>query len=478
MLKPSDKSYLANLTSVTWMPQSKAQWLGWLSQADELYYGGAAGGGKTDLLLGTALHCHRKAVIFRRVYPSLAEIVDRSIEIVNKDQCFNRTKYTWRLSNCRLEFEACQHEKDKKKQQGRPRDFYGFDEITEFTRSQYLFIIGWNRTTTSGQRCRVICTGNPPTDAAGEWVIDEWQPWLDSEYHDPAQPGELRWYYRDGEQMVWLKSGEPIEQNSITLYPKSRTFIPAKLQDNPFLIRNNEYISVLQSLPEPLRSQMLDGDFSAAKEADPWQVIPTEWIKAAQRRWVEREKPDTPITQVGVDPSRGGADKFVIARRYDNWFDIPKAYPGRIVKDGQSGTTLVIAELNEQEPKINIDVIGIGASVYDIAKESISITPVNNATKSNKRDKSGRLSMRNVRAAAMWGLREALDPQSKEDIALPPGREVLADLCAPRYKVTASGILIESKDEIKKRLGRSPDVGDAIILAHYQTQTGWAWGAE
>ena len=52
-------------------------------------------------------------------------------------------------------------------------------------------------------------------------------------------------------------------------------------------------------------------------------------------------------------------------------------------------------------------------------------------------------------------------------VALPPGNEVMADLCSARYQPLANGIVqVESKDDIKKRLGRSPDVGDAILLAN------------
>jgi hypothetical protein len=69
----------------------------------------------------------------------------------------------------------------------------------------------------------------------------------------------------------------------------------------------------------------------------------------------------------------------------------------------------------------------------------------------------------------MWRLREALDPDKGENLALPPDTELKADLCAPRWKLTAQGIQIELKDEVKKRIGRSPDKGDAVILASIKT---------
>jgi hypothetical protein len=69
----------------------------------------------------------------------------------------------------------------------------------------------------------------------------------------------------------------------------------------------------------------------------------------------------------------------------------------------------------------------------------------------------------------MWRLREALDPDKGEHLALPPDTQLKADLCAPLWKLTAQGIQIELKDEIIKRIGRSPDRGDAVILAFINT---------
>jgi hypothetical protein len=73
----------------------------------------------------------------------------------------------------------------------------------------------------------------------------------------------------------------------------------------------------------------------------------------------------------------------------------------------------------------------------------------------------------NVRAAMYWKLREALDPHTGDNLALPPDPELLADLCAPRYGVNAAGIFIEHKPDIEKRISRSPDCADALVMAHW-----------
>lgn len=453
-----------------WYPQSKPQWLAFLSRADELFYGGAAGGGKTDLLIGMAAECHKHSVIFRRIYPNLKAVIHRSREVIGESASENKSEKVWTWPDGRtLEFGAVQYEENKTDWQGRPHDLKGFDELPEFTQSQYEFICGWNRTADRGQRVRVIATGNPPMDDAGSWIIQHWGAWLDDKHHNPALPGELRWYATSKGEEREFPNGDPVEIDGELVYPRSRTFIPARLEDNPFLSSDPRYRSVLQALPEPLRSQLLYGDFKASSAPDPWQVIPTEWVRAAQRRWLEREKPSAPLTCVGIDPARGGKDKMSMAKRYDNWFDEIEAWPGSDVDDGPKAAALVQNALGTEEPgSMNIDVIAIGSSAYDSLKTMYNdVVPVNASSASEYRDRSGKLKMRNVRAEYYWRMRDALDPEFGDDVALPPGNDLVADLCSARYENTVSGVKIEEKDDIKKRLGRSPDKGESILLANY-----------
>jgi len=170
-LMPSEKSYLQQVTDKTarWTPQNKPQWFAFLSRADEIFYGGAAGGGKSDLILGLAGNAHHRSIIFRRVFPNLRFLIERSRQIYNPDSnehqkdSYNESLHVWRLeSGSMIEFGAMQYEKDKTNFQGRPHDFIAFDEAPEFTESQIQFVTAWNRTTDEGQRVRVILTGNPP----------------------------------------------------------------------------------------------------------------------------------------------------------------------------------------------------------------------------------------------------------------------------------------------------------------------------
>lgn len=295
---------LANVELPEWAPFEGPQYEALNCPADILFYGGAAGGGKTDLLLGTALTRHRSSIVFRREFAQLKGIRERAEELYEKIGKFNGRDELWRIvsgqyAGKRVEFGACSTLGDEKKYQGRPHDLKGFDEITHFTEAQFRFLITWTRTTKKGQRARVICAGNPPTDAEGDWVIRYWAPWLDKTHPNPAKPGELRWFVSDEEgedfevpsgDPVWLgkdgvhtEQGDPEEGREL-VQPKSRSFIQAKVEDNPYLMSTG-YKAQLQALPEPLRSKMLKGDFGVGQTDAEWQVIPTEWVLLAQARW-------------------------------------------------------------------------------------------------------------------------------------------------------------------------------------------------
>jgi len=458
------------MTTPIWKPSPGPQIEAMHSEAFEVYFGGSAGGGKSFLLILLALTQHRKSIIFRREYPQLKEMIDESRSLLRGTTAkFNGQSMLWRgiPGGRQLEFGACQHEDDKHRYQGRPHDLKAFDEISAFSESQYRFLIGWARSTKKNQRVRVMACGNPPMNTDGEWVIRRWGAWLDPQHRNPAKHGELRWYaVIDGDD-VEREDGQPFEWKGETIQPRSRTFIPARLSDNPYLV-NTDYEATLQGLPEPLRSQLLYGDFNISVEDNPYQVIPTEWIRQAQRLWETSEKPDIPLSTLGCDVARGGKDQTILSKRYGHWYAPLIKIPGSQSKDGNAVATFIKGALEEkeQDTTIIIDIIGVGASPYDIlVSNAMNVIGYNAASKSRATDKTGKLHFANKRAESWWQFREALDSLNGEGIALPPDPELLSDLCAPRWKLTARGIQVESKDEIIKRLGRSPDCGDAVVMA-------------
>jgi len=465
-------------------PQASA----FTSPADVLFYGGAAGGGKTDLLIGLALTCHRRTLLLRREHKRLRAIQDRMAEILGSRAGFNSQAGRWRLPVAEaaalsgaaspvpgpvpisriLDMGGCQHAGDERAWQGQPHDLVAFDEITDFLESQFRFLLAWNRSTVPGQRCRVVATGNPPTTPEGEWVSRYFAPWLDANHPHPALPGELRWFasLEDGEHEV--ESGTPFVHAGETITPKSRTFIPSRIEDNPYLMATG-YRATLQALPEPLRSQMLKGDFTASAEDDPWGVIPQSWVIAAQTRWREagsNPDKDLAMTALGVDVAQGGRDETVLSPRYGSWFAEQIYRPGVETPNGPSVAALVVSQLRDGAV-VGIDLGGgWGGSAFDHLRENgIAVEGLVPSERSTARDATGALGFINRRAEMWWQFREALDPARGQRLCLPPDARLLADLTAPRWKLTARGIQVEEKREINKRLGRSPDRGEAAIYA-------------
>jgi hypothetical protein len=447
-----------------WVPLPGPQTLAYQSEADVIGYGGSAGGGKTDLALGMALTKHTVSAIFRREATQLHGIVERLTEMRNGRDGYNGSDKIWRLGEGRrIEFGSAPNAGDEVRYQGRPKDLLVIDEATNFLEAQVRFLMGWVRTAIPGQRCRTLFTFNPPTSADGQWVISFFAPWLDRGHPDPAEPGELRWFASVDGQDVEVEDGTPFAYGGEVIKPQSRTFIPSRITDNPYLMGTG-YMATLQSLPEPLRSQMLHGDFAAGLEDDAFQVIPSAWVIAAQDRWQARSRKE-PMDSMGVDVARGGRDETVIARRHGAWFDDLVIHPGSASPDGPTVAAQVMAARRDQAP-VHIDVVGWGASPFDFLRSNgIQTLGVNGAEKSLGLTADGALKLVNRRAEVWWRLREALDPMNPQPLALPQDRQLRADLCAPTWRLTPQGILLESKQEIIARLGRSPDRGDAVALA-------------
>ena len=460
---------------VPWRPLPGPQGMAYRSQADVVGFGGAAGGGKSALGIGLALTQHRRSFIVRREATQLAGIIDEIADIVGGRDGYNGQERVWRLPRRfndgtrtkQIEFGSVPNPGDSKKYQGRPKDLLVLDEVTSIPEVEVRFLMGWVRTTVPEQRCRVLMTFNPPTDAEGRWVIEYFAPWLDERYPVPAEPGELRWFATmDGKDREVL-TGDSFTYRGELIIPQSRTFIPSRISDNPYLMKTG-YMATLQALPEPLRSQMLYGDFKAGMEDDQWQVIPTSWVEAAMARWAKLEK-KPPMDSVGVDVARGGRDSTTIARRHGMWYDEPTKIAGKLTPDGPSVAGQVIAHVRDLAP-IHIDVIGVGASPYDyLTTLRQQVIGVNVAEPATRTDKSGRLRFYNLRSQLWWGMRELLDPTANTGIALPNVRELLVDLTAPNWKISGTTVYVESREDIIKRIGRSPDLGTAYILASMET---------
>jgi hypothetical protein len=462
-----------------WFPKAGPQTAAFLSDADELFFGGKAGAGKSDLLIGLGLTAHRKSLFLRRQATQLQEVSSRVQEILRPGDKYKHVGHGGLLTTSdgrTIEFTGCDNEKDKQKFKGRAHDAKLWDEVVDFPESVYTFVNGWNRTTVPGQRCRVVCASNPPTTAEGEWVIRRWRAWLDPQAGNRAGPGELRWYTTLGESEEEVPGPAPVTSGGATYHPRSRTFIPGDMID---VLVATGYANTLATLPEPLRSIYLKGDFGAAKQDARWQLVPTRWVEQANDRWAERYKARGPLAAVGVDPSMGGQDKAALAPRYgppdpEKGATIGPLVrkPGKEIREGADLVPLILAAGGGVKGvATNVDAIGIGKTVVDAAKLlSLSgVVPVIVSNASHWRDlRLPRMKFLNLRAAMMWRVRSLLDPEGgppETRLALPPDQELKADLTAPLYAVAVGGLKVESKEDIHKRLGRSTDAGDAVALA-------------
>lgn len=203
------------------------------------------------------------------------------------------------------------------------------------------------------------------------------------------------------------------------------------------------------------------GEFHASDEDS---VIPLAWLEAAIERWHDwdragRPSPGGPLW-TGVDVGRGG-DESVLAIR-DGW---------ALVLEGnrRRDTMATVAMLQARDGRAIIDVIGLGAGVFDRMRE-LNARPLayTGSSRAPTRDRSGKFGFTNTRSAAYWHLRELLDPAYEPVLALPPDDLMISDLTTPTWDITTGvppRIRVETKDKVVARLGRSPDRGDAIAMA-------------
>ena len=209
--------------------------------------------------------------------------------------------------------------------------------------------------------------------------------------------------------------------------------------------------------------QRVLGEFAQDQEE---AIITLNLVEEAQdrwRAWVKAGRPAPPGKRVlGCDIARFGSDSSCIAERVG---DI-------IISLEKWGKTDLMATTGRVKARLgndvaHVDVIGMGSGVVDrLREQGCEAEAINFGAATKAMDRSGEVPMLNVRAAAWWGMRELLEDGIP---LLPPDAELTADLVSPNYFYSSSGkIQVERKDQIRKRLGRSPDVGDAVVMAFYE----------
>ena len=466
-------------------PQVGPQMAAFNSKADVLGYGGGAGGGKSALLAMVAVLNHTKAVIFRRDGKETGTLMEEAVKFAGTDDGLNRQSGVFRLPDGGIiEFGGLGNPGDEKKWQGREHDLIGVDEATEVRGDKFRFVMTWLRSSKRGQRCRAILTFNPPGGPddpggnVGRWVIDFFAPWLDERHPNPALPGELRYFITDADGIdKEVPDATPVEVEvggeKYYQTPQSRTFIPALAVDNVYL-RNTGYIDNLLSLPEPHRSRMLKGMFHTGVADDEYQILPTKWVDAAMARWREAKegfKLDQfrreNMNSLGIDVARSGADRTVLARRHGWFWDELIEEPGQDTPNGRAVMALALQHVRDHA-WICIDSGGIGASPYDYLRDAVGQQCV--GIQGQQRKGLPKLheehdTMFNMRATLYWMLRLALDPDKGLNIMLPDDPKLRSELLAMRFHRKRGPVLVEEKEEVKLRLGYSPDRADAVVYS-------------
>lgn len=228
----------------------------------EALYGGAAGGGKSDALVIEALRQvhipHYKALILRKTFPQLAELIDKSLNyypMAFPGARYNSSSHTWTFpSGAKIIFGSMQYTKDRLKYQGQAYDFVAFDELTHFSWEEYSYLFSRCRPNGPGTRCYIRSTANPGGVGHG---------WVKERFITAGKPMSPIW-----EDIRWRDpTGKEYREK------RSRIFVPSSVFDNPALLRNDpDYITRLASMPEAERKALLYGDWDTFSG----QVF-TEW---------------------------------------------------------------------------------------------------------------------------------------------------------------------------------------------------------
>lgn len=303
-------------------PQPGPQTMFLKSKAQITIYGGAAGGGKTrGTLMFAAKHAAFKpvrgfrAVIFRRTYSLIKQaggIWDESYEVyphLGGDAREDNLSWTWEKFGTQIRFSHMQHHpKDTYAKKGMQAELIAFEELTEFEQDQFFYMISRNRSR-CGVKPQMIATTNPEYDS---WVRVFLAPWIDPDYPVPAKSGEIRWFVQEENEsstVRWLLPGET-DPNAISV-----TFIAARLQDNPALMKNDpDYERRLEALPLVEKLKLKYGDWFARKTGGKvfprhcWRVVdaPPNDIVALVRFWDLASTADP--RQESKNQLRGGPD--------------------------------------------------------------------------------------------------------------------------------------------------------------------------
>ena len=235
-----------------WTPQPKQRLFQQRPEYEALY-GGAAGGGKSDALLTEALRQvhipHYRAILFRKTFPQLTDLIDRSRELYGRafpSAEFNATAHCWRFpSGAKIYFGNLPRDEDRYNYQGKRYDFIAFDELTQFTWAQYSYLMSRNRPGGPGTRVYLRATANPGGIGHG---------WVKERFITAAPP------------MTPIRDSYEVARpdGSLLMMERDRIFVPSTVFDNQALLQNDPaYLANLAMLPQAEKDALLYGSWDS-----------------------------------------------------------------------------------------------------------------------------------------------------------------------------------------------------------------------
>ena len=251
------------------------------SSEREVFYGGARGGGKSYAMLVDPLrYCdkqHHRALLIRRTMPELRDLINHSQQLYSKaypGAKWREQEKEWRFpSGARIEFGYAENLTDALRYQGQSYTWIGIDELPQYpTPDIYNFLRSSLRSVDPEIPVYMRATGNPG-NVGSLWVKEM--------FVDPCESNKR----------FDVEIPTPMGVKII-----SRKFIPAKLQDNPYLMQTDDYYAMLASLPEVQKKQFLEGDWDAYESSsfpefnrqihtiEPFD-IPRNWMRFRAADW-------------------------------------------------------------------------------------------------------------------------------------------------------------------------------------------------
>lgn len=287
------------------------------SSADIVFYGGAAGGGKTYAALIEPLrHINNKnfsCIIFRRTSPQITTpggLWDTALEMytaLGAKDIRSPNRYFRFPSGAKIVMNHLQYDKTVYDYQGAQIPLIEFEELTHFSWKQFTYMLTRNRSATAGIKPYIRATCNPDPDS---WVADfiKWYIDQDTGYAIQERGGVIRWFIILNDEPIWADNPDELF-NKYGIEPKSFTFIPSSVYDNKILLEHNkDYLANLKAQDEVTKEQLLNGNWKIrpagglyfkANQAPIVSVVPDKiicicraWDLAATEQTAQNKNPD------------------------------------------------------------------------------------------------------------------------------------------------------------------------------------------